>query len=69
MIDKTKAITLRTEGYSYKEISNVLGCSEAWCKKELRGSEKGCRKHDTVDDTKMKAISILEDALKKVREL
>jgi hypothetical protein len=36
-VDKAKAIKLRSEGFTYKEISESLGCSENWCKKNLKG--------------------------------
>ena len=40
MIDKQRAIELREQGRSYKEISEALGCSLVWCKKNLKGTKK-----------------------------
>ena len=35
-VDKEKAIVLRKQGLTYKEISETLGCSEVWCKVNLK---------------------------------
>lgn len=40
MIDKIKALELREQGKSYKEISEELCCSVDWCKKNLKGIKK-----------------------------
>jgi len=37
MVNKEKAIALRNEGLTYKEIAEILGCSVVWCKKNLKG--------------------------------
>lgn len=62
-----EAIELRKQGYSHKQISVALGCSQAWVAKELMGVEKG--EGMNVDGTKVQAIAILEDALARVRAL
>jgi cyanate lyase len=72
--DKEEATRLRAqEGLSYEEISTILGCSYAWCAKELRGVERGSYSGGMAQEvklsTKAEAIAILEDALAKVREL
>lgn len=36
MVDKVKAIELRLQGKTYKEISEELDCSLVWCKKNLK---------------------------------
>ncbi len=64
MIDKEKAIELRKQGHTYKFISKIIGCSESWCKKELGDVPRGAI---PPDDTKFKIISILEEALDKIR--
>lgn len=35
-VDKEKAVALRKQGLTYKEISETLGCSEVWCKVNLK---------------------------------
>lgn len=40
MIDKQKAIELKESGLTNKEIAQRLGCSEDWCKKNLKGIKK-----------------------------
>lgn len=69
MVDKVEAINLRTQGLSYSEIAQQLGCSEAWCKINLKGVEKGVREHTDATATRLKAISILEKALQDIREI
>lgn len=64
---REEALLLREQGYSHKQISVAMGCSQAWVAKELMGVEKG--EGLSVDGTKMRAIKILEDALAKVRAL
>lgn len=36
-IDKVKAEQLRLDGKSYQEVADEMGCSVAWCKKNLKG--------------------------------
>lgn len=64
---REEAIALRQQGYSHKQISVALGCSQAWVAKELMGVEKG--EGMQVDGTKVQAIAILEDALERIRKL
>ncbi len=45
-IDINKAKQLREEGCTYKEIAQTLGCSEIWCKTNL----KTVKKHKTDDE-------------------
>lgn len=40
MIDKQKAIALKESGLTNKEVAEVLGCSEVWCKTNLKGVKK-----------------------------
>lgn len=65
---KEKALHLREQGLTFKEISEVMGCSKEWVNKALVGVEKG-NQRVAVDDTKIKAIEILTEALRKVNEL
>lgn len=65
---KEKALHLREQGLTFKEISEVMGCSKEWVNKTLVGVEKGSQRV-AVDDTKIKAIEILTEALRKVNEL
>lgn len=67
MVDKKLALALREQGLPYKEIAAQLGCSESWCKKELRGVEKGAWAVD--NETKVAAIAILKDALSRLESL
>lgn len=64
---RDEAVELRKKGYSHKQISVALGCSQAWVAKELMGVEKG--EGMQVDGTKVQAIAILEDALERIRKL
>lgn len=64
---REEAVALRQQGYSHKQISVALGCSQAWVAKELMGVEKG--EGMQVDGTKVQAIAILEDALERIRKL
>lgn len=66
-INKQRAVELRQQGMSYKNIALELGCSVPWCAKELGNIEKGngC----AIDGTKLQAIAILEEALARVRAL
>lgn len=47
-VDKVKAEKLRISGKSYSEISKELGCSEVWCKKNLKGVVKHKKESDIV---------------------
>lgn len=38
---KHKAIEMRKEGYTYKEIADCLGVKESWCKYHLKGVNNG----------------------------
>lgn len=67
MVDKKLALMLREQGLSYKEIAAQVGCSESWCKKELKDIGKGCWAVD--NDTKVAAIAILRDALSRLESL
>lgn len=49
MVDKEKAIKLRKQGKTYKEIAKEMGCSEVWCKKNL----SSVLKEKDVEDTKL----------------
>jgi hypothetical protein len=39
-VNKTKAIQLRTEGKTYLQITEILGCSMSWCKQTLKEFKK-----------------------------
>lgn len=67
MVDKELATKLRKQGLTYKNIASIVGCSEAWCKKNLAGVDAEPSVADIQIDTKLLCISILEDALAKVR--
>lgn len=36
MVDRNKAEALRREGMTYKQIAETIGCSEIWCKQNLK---------------------------------
>lgn len=40
MIDKQQAIALKESGLTNKEVAQALGCSEDWCKRNLKGIKK-----------------------------
>lgn len=37
-VDKAKALALQVQGCTYAEIAQTLGCSEGWCKLNLKSS-------------------------------
>ena len=40
MINKEEALNLRLEGKTYQQISEILGCSLDWCKRNLKGTKR-----------------------------
>lgn len=36
-VNRERAVLLRRLGWSYKQISKYIGCSEAWCAVHLNG--------------------------------
>lgn len=65
-----EATQLRLRGKTYRQIAQEIGCSIAWCKKNLANISPGEVKDDLVKvETKQQVIDILQDALKKVRSL
>lgn len=40
MIDKQRAIALKEAGKTNKEVAEILGCSEGWCRKYLKGIKR-----------------------------
>lgn len=62
-----QATTLRLQGHSNESISRIMGCSVAWCVKNLRGVQRGVGTSN--DATKVLGIAILEEALAKMRAL
>ena len=45
MIDKQKAIALKEQGLTNKEVAQELGCSEDWCKRNLKGINDVCQNY------------------------
>ena len=72
-INFERAVLLRQQGFSYKNIAQQLGCSEAWCAKELKGVEKGEfldeRGIQIKQDLKEETLKILEAAMTQIRGL
>jgi predicted transcriptional regulator len=66
--DVEQAKHLRQQGHTYTEVAELMGCSLPWVKQHLRGVTKGSNKV-FVDATKLEAIKILKEALKKLEEL
>ena len=69
MVDKIKATNMRKMGMSYKDISIAAGCSESWCKQNLRDVKQEYSISDDQLAVKNQAIEILEEALAKMRSL
>lgn len=40
MVNKEEALNLRLEGKTYQQISEILGCSLDWCKRNLKGTKR-----------------------------
>lgn len=40
MVNKEEALNLRLEGKTYQQISETLGCSIDWCKRNLKGTKR-----------------------------
>lgn len=66
--NKDQAMLWREQGMSYSEISEMMGCSEAWVKKALCGIPKG-KNRVAVDGTKLRAVEILKKALAELESL
>lgn len=67
MVDKLEAIRLRKMGKSYKSIAESVGCSEAWCKINLKGVKQEFAITESDIAVRDYAISVLEDALAKLK--
>lgn len=65
---KERAKELRAQGLTFLEVAEVMGCSVEWVNKALVGVVKG-NQRVAIDDTKMTAIRILEEALEQMRML
>ena len=57
MIDKVKAIELREQGLSYKDIASELGCSIDWCKQNLKAVSKNTQEKKLIKSLSLKAKS------------
>lgn len=40
MVNKEEALNLRLDGKTYQQISEILGCSLDWCKRNLKGTKR-----------------------------
>lgn len=69
MVNKNLAISLRKRGYTYPEIAAAIGCSEIWCKKNLKGIVKEVTLTDELCNAKEITIQVLEDALARLRAI
>lgn len=49
MVDKIKALKLREEGKTYKEIAEELDCSIDWCKRNLQGHCKHTKEKPVIE--------------------
>lgn len=49
MVDKIKALKLREDGKTYKEIAEELDCSVDWCKRNLQGHCKHTKEKPVVE--------------------
>lgn len=67
MVDKVRASALREQGFQYGEIAKMVGCSEVWCKKNLKDVVKGEKIETDGASERMRAIAIFEEALMKLR--
>ncbi len=56
-INLQEAINLRLKGKSYKEISGILGCSQIWCKINLKGIKHQDISEDDLLELKTKGKS------------
>lgn len=63
-----EAIKYRNQGLTHQQIAELLGCSKVWVTKALKGTPKGMGVVK-VDATRLAAIAILTEALRKVKEL
>jgi len=67
MVDKLEAIKLRKMGMSYKAIAESVGCSEAWCKINLKGVKQEFAIAEGDMAVRDYVIGVLEDALAKLK--
>lgn len=56
-VDKAKAVELKQQGLTYKQIAEALGCSEVWCKKNLKAVVKDKQKTDMIEKYITKSCS------------
>lgn len=68
VFSREEAIKLRNRGLSHKEIAEIMGASKAWVAKELVGVPKGVERK-SVDETRIKAILLAREFLKKLEAL
>lgn len=57
MVNKDLAQTMKEQGLTYKEIAEALNCSEAWCKKNLKGVTKNKADESIFNEVVIKAKS------------
>lgn len=67
-LSKEQAIKYRQQGLSHQEIADIMQCSKVWVSKAVNGIPRGVQRV-AVDETRIKAIAILTEALRKVKEL
>lgn len=68
IFSREEALKLRNRGLTHQEISDIMGTSKAWVAKEIAGVPKGVERV-AVDDTKIKAIDMVKELLKKLEAL
>ena len=56
---KQQALDMRKDGCTYKEISDILGVKESWCKYHLKGVDTGANKY--LDE--LKEICTVKDGV------
>lgn len=67
-LSKEEAIEYRKKGLSHQQIAEIMGCSKVWVSKAVNGIPKGFESV-AVDATRLKAIALAEEFLKKIKAL
>lgn len=65
MVNRQLAEQLRREGKTYRQISEIVGCSEIWCKQNLKHIETVS--HMTNEQLWESIKNLIEEAEKRVK--
>ena len=67
-LSKEEAIKYRKQGLSHQQIADIMQCSKVWVSKAVNGIPKGVHRKP-VDETRIQAILLVRDLLRKLEAL